>query len=95
MGKRKIPFPSNPKQIFFSILLYIFYIGETLTIGLNTCELRCCCCCEEPEGPLWLCDGGVEGLACSRGGGGNGRDGGRGSGTTKNINNIIYLVLEK
>lgn len=49
-----------------------------LTIGLNTCEFLCCC-----DDCDCACVGGC-GFGClsSLGGGGNGRDGGCGSGTT-------------
>jgi hypothetical protein len=58
-----------------------------LTMGLKMCELRCWGCGAADEGCWWLAApvGGVAGFCwrSSLGGGGSGRDGGWGSGTTK------------
>jgi len=58
-----------------------------LTMGLKMCEFRCWGCGAADEGSWWLAApvGGVAGFCwrSSLGGGGSGRDGGWGSGTTK------------
>jgi hypothetical protein len=64
-----------------------YRMHRLLTIGLKMCELRCWGCGAADEGCWWLAApvGGVAGFCwrSSLGGGGSGRDGGWGSGTTK------------
>lgn len=64
-----------------------YWMHRLLTIGLKMCEFRCWGCGAADEGCWWLAApvGGVAGFCCrsSLGGGGSGRDGGWGSGTTK------------
>lgn len=64
-----------------------YWVHRLLTIGLKMCEFRCWGCGATDEGCWWLAApvGGVAGFCCrsSLGGGGSGRDGGWGSGTTK------------
>lgn len=64
-----------------------YWIHRLLTMGLKMCEFRCWGCGAADEGCWWLAApvGGVAGFCwrSSLGGGGSGRDGGWGSGTTK------------
>ena len=75
-----------PRRVRYTIKKQ-YWMHRLLTMGLKMCEFRCWGCGATDEGCWWLAApvGGVAGFCwrSSLGGGGSGRDGGWGSGTTK------------